>query len=327
MQLLTNSRRTSYNDCPRKHFFAYELSRRPAVTSDALRFGSLMHNALELWWREASIEPVLEFLDSATEDDNTYEIAKARALIVAYNERYRDDHEKYEVVEVEHEFRAPLINPRTNHNSQTWLLAGKIDVIVRERSTGAVIIIEHKTTSDSIAPDSDYWLRLTIDGQISGYYVGAETSGYSCECCVYDVIKKPMLKPALATPEDQRKYTKDGKLYSNQRDTDETVEEYYDRLTTDIASRPDFYFCRRETVRLGDDLEDYMKDMWSCGREIRNAQITGYWRRNVGACNRYGMCEYFGVCCKYASINDDTLFVTLDNINPELSPPKEEVAV
>lgn len=327
MQLLTNSRRTSYNDCPKKHYFAYELSRRPVMTSDALRFGSLMHSALELWWYGKTMTAINTFLDDVTTPENQYEIAKARALMVGYNNRYNSYREQYEVVQVEYEFRAPLINPDSMKSSQTWELAGKIDVIVRDRSTGAFVIIEHKTTSDSIAPESDYWLRLNIDGQISGYYVGAEASGYSCESCVYDVIKKPMLKPALATPEDQRKYTKDGKLYANHREIDETAEEYYNRLSADIASRPDFYFGRREAVRLADDLADYMYDMWQTGKSIRDAQIAGHWRRNVSACNRYGTCEYFGVCSKYASIDDDTLFVTLNNKNPELSIQREEIAV
>jgi hypothetical protein len=304
------------------------LGRRPIKTSGALKFGSLMHQALEVWWTTASVEKVDNFFNGLTERDE-YEIAKAYALIIGYIKTYADDHELYDVLSVESEFRAPLINPDTMGKSQTWELAGKIDVIVREKSTGKVIIIEHKTTSDSVAPESDYWLRLTIDGQISGYFVGvdilASTGAVPSEAnsCLYDVIKKPALRPALATPEAERKYKKDGSLYTNHRTEDEAPEEYFSRVLADIEARPEFYFARRETVRMADDLADYMYDMWQTGKTIREAQNANRWPRNVNACNRYGTCEYFGVCCKCASINDDTQFVTVDNVNQELSTGKE----
>jgi len=328
MQLLTNSRRTSFADCNRKHYYAYELGRRPIKTSDALRFGSLIHSALEVWWKTGSVEKVDDFFNGLTERDE-YEIAKAYALMIGYMKAYADDHEHYDVLAVEPEFRAPLLNPDTMGKSQTWELAGKIDVIVREKSTNRIIIIEHKTTSDIITPESDYWMRLTIDGQISGYFVGVDLLASfgvipsEANSCLYDVIKKPMMRPALATPEADRKYKKDGSLYANCRTEDESPEEYFQRVLADIEARPEHYFARRETVRMADDLADYMHDMWSCGRNIREAQLAKRHPRNVNACNRYGTCEYFAVCCKCASIDDDTQFLTVDNINQELSTGKE----
>lgn len=317
-QLLTNSRRTSFNDCSRKHFFSYELGRRPLQKGEALRFGSLMHKALEIWWTQFSMIPVLEFFGSVKETDfNVYDIAKAKALMLAYDIKYYPTLSQLKVIAVESEFRAPLINPVTSADSRTWLLAGKLDVIIQDVQ-GRYAIIEHKTSSEDLSPESDYWPRLSIDGQISGYYVGAEVMGYKCDYCIYDVIKKPMLRPCMATPEDQRKYTKAGALYANQRLTDETVQEYQDRLIADISDRPDHYFARRDVVRMQEDLVDYMYDMWACGREIREAQLAGRWPRNPNACKRYGMCEYFPVCTKVADIEDECLFQTLDTLHPEL---------
>lgn len=50
--VLTNSRIRCFQTCRRKHFYRYELGieRRDDEQAAALRFGSLMHLALEAWW-------------------------------------------------------------------------------------------------------------------------------------------------------------------------------------------------------------------------------------------------------------------------------------
>ena len=68
----------------------------------------------------------------------------------------------------------------------------KIDAIAKDKATGKHIIVEHKTNLPRTSgPGSDYWKKLPIDGQVSGYYVGASTLGYEVDVCLYDVIRKP----------------------------------------------------------------------------------------------------------------------------------------
>ena len=50
-RVLTTSRLKCYRRCPREHHFAYELGFRALVEADAVRFGTLIHRALEAWWR------------------------------------------------------------------------------------------------------------------------------------------------------------------------------------------------------------------------------------------------------------------------------------
>jgi hypothetical protein len=201
------------------------------------------------------------------------------------------------------DYKSPLFNPVSGSTSRTFELAGKIDAIAEDEN-GRLLIVEHKTTSEDISPASDYWPRLSIDGQVSGYYIGAEVMGYEVEYCLYDVIKKPALRPYKATPAEDLKYKKDGMLYANCRLEDETPTEYGARLMADIDSRPDYYFARREIVRMQDEMVDYLYDMWGCAREIREAQLSSRWPRNPNACKRYGICEYFPVCTKVASLED-----------------------
>ena len=155
--------------------------------------------------------------------------------------------------------------PETGGVSKTWVLAGKIDAIAKDKATGKHIIVEHKTTSQDIGPGSDYWKKLPIDGQVSGYYVGASTLGYEVDVCLYDVIRKPTIRPYKATPEENRKYKKDGTLYAGQHEHDEDPHEWEARLMADIAERPDYYFQRVEVVRSESDLSDYLFDMWAVG--------------------------------------------------------------
>jgi hypothetical protein len=49
--LLTTSRLSSARACQRLHKHRYADGIRPAVEAETLRFGSLVHKALEAWWK------------------------------------------------------------------------------------------------------------------------------------------------------------------------------------------------------------------------------------------------------------------------------------
>jgi len=321
LQLLTNSRRNCFNDCRKMYYFQYELGYRARKVNDALRFGSLFHGVLEHLWL-MDLEASLYWLSQQTETDyNVYEKELAKQLLLGYDRKWGEEDDLLKEFAIpEKEFRAPLINPATMAESKTFTLAGKIDVILPPQKR----FVEHKTTSDDISVESDYWLNLTIDGQVSGYFAGAEAEGHESNDCLYDVIRKPGLRPLQATPVENRKYKKDGLLYANQRETDETVEEYGNRLAEEIALNPDRYYARRLITRLEDDMLDYYTDMWGFARELRENQLANRWPRNPRECQRFGRCPFFGVCTKTESIDDTNLFVKLENVDCELPSAKKE---
>ena len=309
---LTNSMRSKFNACHRAYKIAYVDLIRPAKASEALTFGTAMHALLEAYWTGANPD-----FSKTTGDE--FKDKTLIALYDGYIEKWGlKDYLNYERIDAEIGFEAPLMNPETGGVSKTWVLAGKIDAIAKDKTTGKHIIVEHKTTSQDIGPGSDYWKKLPIDGQVSGYYVGASTLGYDVDVCLYDVIRKPTIKPYKATPEENRKYKKDGTLYAGQHETDETPDEWYARLKADIAERPEYYFQRIEVVRSESDLSDYLFDMWAVGREIADAERIGRWSRNPNACSVYGSCEYFDVCTGCASLDDVTLFRKAETPNEEL---------
>ena len=311
---LTNSMRNKFAQCHRAYKIAYNDLIRPAVESEALSFGTAMHALLEGYW--GASEEEVATLDPLPDP---YKQATLEALFYGYCNKWSvADSARFENIGSEIRFDAPLMNPETGALSKTWHLSGKIDAIAKERSTGKTFIIEHKTTGSDIGPGSDYWRKIPIDGQVSGYFVGAKVNGHEAEVCLYDVIRKPTIKPYKATPQDKIKYNKDGTVSKTCRLVDETTEEWKERLKNDIAERPDYYFARLEVVRSENDLAEYLFDMWAVGREIADAERMGRFSRNPQACSVFGNCEYFDVCTGCASLDDVTLFKKVDAPNMEL---------
>lgn len=55
--------------------------------------------------------------------------------------------------------------------------------------------IKKYKVGEDIQPDSDLWRRLQIDSQISMYVLAARRLGYPVECVLYNVTRKPTIKP------------------------------------------------------------------------------------------------------------------------------------
>lgn len=329
LQLLTTSSEKCFGRCPRQYLHKYEQGIRAIRKADTLRFGSLIHQCLEIWWLEIArmqtyghrgrpLGLVEEQLDSELRANriDAFEHVRATEMMRGYHFRWFDNAlNKYEVLGVEVEFRASLKNPDTGGTSHTFLRAGKIDLTLKRCDTGRIFVVEHKTSTEDIGPGSDYWTKLTMDTQISRYLVGARSLGIDATSCLYDVLRRPTILPKLATPVESRKYTKPTKadptprLYKGQRETDESPEEYGQRIRDHIAANPELYYQRGEVVRLDKDRLEADRDCWQIGRAIRDAQLHDRWPRNPDACIRFGRkCEYFGVCSGTASLSDPTMF-------------------
>jgi hypothetical protein len=310
-QLLTTSGIKAYSACPRQYRYAYALGYRRVTQPDALAFGTAVHLALEAYWRSRktgeSAPAAAAFDAHAATDLLGPARARAEAMVTAYAAAWGA--ESVEVLEVEREFRLPLVNPATGHASPRWKLGGKIDLILR-LADGRTAIVEHKTTSRDPGPGSEYRDALALDGQVSQYFLGAEALGYAPDLCLYDVLVKPAIKPLEATPEASRRYRKsDGQLDARQRERDETLDEYRERVLSAVAASPEKFLARIEVPRLEAEREEYQGDLWDLAAEIRLAERTGRARRNTAACWRYGSpCEFLPVCQKRASLEDPALY-------------------
>ena len=300
LPLLTSSRLRTFRTCARKHQFEYVEKYRVTIEPEALRFGTLVHVGLAAYWvaiRDFSnpLDAALEAMRGRAHDEA--EAIRARLMLEAYAARWADDVNEYDVLAVEAEYVAPLFNPATGKTSQTWQLGGKVDAILRRKSDGVVCVCEHKTTVDDITDEAaGYWQKLPLDGQVSGYVIGAETMGYSATEIIYDVLRKPMQRPLLATPTENRKFKKDGTLYANQRSEDETPVDYALRIRAAMAENPAKWIARRIVPRTQSQIADYLASVWAQAKMMAHAENEGYSPPNSDACHARGTCPFWLVC-------------------------------
>lgn len=335
-EVLTASRINSMMACPRRHYWRYECGLKRSESSHALRFGTAWHRAMECRWNGGS--PIKCFEEAVGYDSFDPEtVATLSSLLSAYIRYWNVS--PVDTIHTEVEFE------HTIDRSHKFLSAGKIDGLARLKD-GRLAIIEHKTTSSSLDPDSDYWLRLRADTQLRQYADAARKSGWDVSLVLYDVTRKPTIRPkqvpilddaglkvVIDDQSGERVFNKNGspRLSAGEGMTlqtrEETKEEYSIRLEEDALSRPEFYFARREVPIIDDDLEDFRESRLQVARMIldrRREQAKSIkperaWPRFVNGM----ICPY----CEYAEF-------CLQNISPnldfppsgyEIKPPNEEL--
>jgi len=325
--LLTYSALNTFRNCPRKYKNRYLDNLRPRERAEALSFGSVIHTAIELWYRspdtESRLRDVLAYINDAFENrvvdsNQMVQWHLAMAMIRGYAERYAV--EEFEVVEVEKEFVGEIRNPDTGRQSQTFRIAGKVDGIVRCHD--GVYLLEHKTAS---TVDASYLDKLWTDTQIALYCYYLRELGYPIVGVIYNVLLKSRLKQGKG--ETQEEYearhaelaakNKSGKSTAK-RQMPETDDEFQSRLT-EWYSRPEAF--HREFIYLSEDRLAMLQDeVWEITQQYLDARRRGKWLLNTSNCFSYQRpCEYLAYCQSGFNPN------VADNLY-EIALPNEELS-
>ena len=354
--VLTASRMTAMLQCPRKHFWSYEIGLRKQEDSIALRIGSAWARAMEARWNGKSYDEALA--DAVPEGCgfDEYTMATISALLAAYYDVYGQA-ETFGSLHPEVQFKSDL--------SEGWTAEGKIDGLGSLKD-GRSAIIESKTTSDSVAPDSGYWQRLSFNSQVLQYVKEARVLGWDIACVYYDVTRKPMIQPKQVNDLDEqglkivedvagvRQFRKDGVTPIQSGDAEkgwtikshiETAEEFCDRLYKDVLSRPDFYFCRKEVPVIEQELESFRRQRLAIAGMIKSLRESESWMRIAGASdktkvhpscrdpeawprnvseNTCDFCQFKTFCLQNLSVdlNNPPQGFTVAGFNPELADAK-----
>lgn len=324
--ILTYSAINAFRNCPCKYRLRYVDGLTPLDKPHALAFGSVVHTALELWYRSVGsptrLVDVLDFIDDAYEQRQFDDKARAdwhvaRSMLIAYSKVYAD--EELTVVEVEKEFETELFDPRTQQVSSEYRIAGKVDGIVR--CHGELYLLEHKTAA---VVDGNYLDKLWTDTQIAlyGYYL--RRLGYPIVGVIYNVLLKSRLKQAMG--ETQAEYeqrlgelaakNKSGKS-SAKRQMPESDHDFQDRLAAWYA-RPEAF--HRELIYLSEDrMRMLEQEVSQIAKQCSQATREDSFYMNTSYCFHYGRaCEYLPYCQSGFSPH------VADNLY-EITPPHEEL--
>lgn len=328
IEIVTKSRLAVFNKCQRLHHLRYDLGYQSTALREHADFGTVFHAGLDAWWKaHADGMPMMAYAAALTAmmaaraaapgvDD--FAMAKAEVLMQAYDLRWGPSMEEWEVLGIEVEFIAVI------KGRKLLRVAGKLDKLLRRRADRTIWFGEHKTSGVDLSEGSTYWQRLRMDPQVSIYYRGVRELGHEPVGCLYDVVVRPDQRQLKATPQDQRQYTiakpatktkpaEPSRLYSKQREFDESVAEYRERVGGTIAVRPDAYFARSEVTRLETEIVDSERDVEEVALQIRRGPIGGVTPRNPDACFLYNRpCDFLDACSGIVSLDDESRFVRVE---------------
>ncbi len=314
LQRLTTSQVKCFCTCRMRYKLEYVDMLKPVETPKALELGTLYHRGLEILLKTGSVDRAIAEMRKEIRYDvdpvaDEFTFVTVKQMILAF-ERSSGWHE-WEIISIERPFEVS-----TGYAKR---LLGKIDGIAR--FDGNNFLIEHKTTSQWGTDGSTYLHNLLWDEQSTNYLYAhnrmLEDGSIIVEAVrgvFYCIVEKPTIRPYKATPFEQRKYKKDGTLYANQHEADETPADFECRLAEWYTAEPRVHthLVYRTPEEIAERIHDFnmtLKDIAACERDE-----TFY--RNPEAC-RILPCPYRPKCLEN-SPDSDCLFVKKAARNEEL---------
>ena len=266
-----------------------------------LHFGSLIHECLQTWHQRRDLAEVMAQVDrlcpNRLQDENQRrDWHLAVAMMKAYAAHYAAD--EFEIVALEKTFEGPIVNPATGAPSRSFVLAGKVDGVVR--IGGDYFVLEHKTAAQL---DSDYLERLWTDFQITIYsYYVEQTMGIPITGILYNVLVKAKLQQSKGETEAEYQgrraellaKSKTGKTTAKRR-MPETDEEFQQRLAEKYAEPA---MLHREMLYLSRDRFEILRaELWELTQAFLDARRRGVFYQNTAFCFNYQRpCPYFALC-------------------------------
>lgn len=206
--------------------------------------------------------------------------------------------EEFEVIALEKKFEGAIVNPKTGAASRSFVLAGKVDGLVKQ--DGQYFLLEHKTASQI---DASYLERLWMDFQITLYaYYLEQSLGIKIAGIIYNVLVKAKLKQSKGETEDEYKTrlasliakSKTGKS-SAKRKMPETDDEFQERL---LAKFTELGMFHRETLYISrDQFTELRTELWELTKALLAARRRNVFYRNTSYCFQYNRaCSYLPLC-------------------------------
>lgn len=266
--IITYTGLSTFQKCPEMYKWRYIDGLDKIGPAGAKELGTAIHRALEVLFLTGDIRQAEDALNGFSPLAGPHglgeeDFARARGMLAGYYGRWGNPHNQYEVVKVEKTFSFPV-------EYSNYALEGKIDILVRDKSTGRLQLWDHKTTSQM---DEDYITQRWMDLQLHLYTIGAlEALGYEVEELVYDILSKPNIR-----------------LKKN-----ETIAEFTTRCGLECT--PEKYERPVFAVDLG-MLDDTRREIAGWLGRVELARATGFYGKVRSSCVQFGKrCPYYDLC-------------------------------
>lgn len=343
-EILTYSALAKFRNCRRAYKHRYVDALRSREKSEALWIGAAFHDALHVEYlerkagrmAEAALAAALKWLDegpllgAASDPNRRGQRDLLRAMLRNYSaqwimpkgpeyQTHALANERLEEVKVEFPFSVPIRNPETNATSRTFILAGKVDGVVR--LDGRLCILERKTAATI---DGDYLGRLWADFQ-SQIYAAALTRvfGEPVVGVIYDVTAKARLSrkggETWAEFEERLASYKTEKTREKHREVgpkkEETEAEIAVRLDDWYAEPGADRFVRELILFDAETLANVEGEVWELTQQILDARRRGKFGQNTTQCYAFGACPYAPICRNHGRL-DETVSGFFEQASP-----------
>jgi hypothetical protein len=300
-KITTYSMWSLFRNCRKACELRYLQGLVPLETDRNLALGQVVHEALKTWHETRDMSQVQDYLDRnyfdrAQEPEQKKDWHLATAMMRGYAGRYPE--ENFEVIALEEKFSGEIFNPATGAVSRTFVLAGKIDGLVKIGEE--YFLLEHKTASQL---NADYLERLWTDFQIILYshYI-EQTHGIKVSGVLYNILLKAKLQQSQGETEGEFETrrsellakSKTGKTTAT-RKMPESDEDFQARLAEKYADPEMFH---REMLYLSRDLRGALQaELWELTQTFLDARRRGMFYQNTSFCFNYNRpCAYFPLC-------------------------------
>jgi len=337
--------------CPYSHYLKYTLGVLPIEDTDAQRMGTNWHKVLEIGDTDKVIAHLNEAyktvpLSKTAEEWQTEQVILLNTFL-AYDRIY--SHDVFDVVANEIPFKLQLADDA--------IVLGKIDKIARNVISGHHFIVEHKSTSSSLDSDSSYWSHLTLDTQTTLYPFSTQILQLNNDLVkfgikpddplisevLYDVWRKPTIRPKKLTQADSKKFVETGEYMGRKFEVEwldpdgdpgdepswfvnkqqaisepgkkegtfairETPDMFGARLYQDMIERPDHYFARRLIGRTTQQLDGFNTELYGIYEAIKYLSQHDYrcWK-NERYCEATYKCPFIPICYNHIEIDVNNL--------------------
>ena len=300
-----------FRKCKRKWYWKYIMRLKPKWTDSNLLIGTATHETLAMWYKHPKITPKAfrlklkkeyakleseiqisaDYFDQDEFEKATTVVRTFQGMIKGYIDIYQKDSKQWVIPakNVEAHFLVEL---------QDFNFKGFVDLIPISRKTKKPLIVEHKTASKI---GDSYIDRLPLDTQVRAYIFGAKKGlGIKPTEVVYDVIRKCQLR----------------------RKSDETQDDFNDRIALDYASRPDFYFFRENLKFSKSDIDSFEYELHKTHAEYQfvlhddDPCNPASWICSDHACNEFfKTCPYMSLCLNGLDRGTQKIYVQSESVN------------